>query len=318
MFTKAKPLIINKGELVMVKVNLDKLDTERVNENSKNIDRVSTVEMIKIINSEDKKVAEAIERETENVAAAVDLIYGKMKNGGRLIYVGAGNSGRLGVLDACECPPTFGTEPGLVTGILAGGMDATVNSKEGAEDFEQPAIDELINMNLNENDSVVGLTASGRTPFVKGALRYSREVGAATVAVSCSSNAEISGMADVAIEMLPGAEVITGSTRLKAGTAQKMLLNMLSTGVMIKLGKVYGNYMVDVRSNNEKLVERSKRIITNVTGVSREVAEEYLVKSNKSVKLAVFMILSGLELEDAKIALEKNENTIAKALDSVK
>ena len=272
----------------------------------------STLDMIKLINKEDHKVAEAVKEDVENIAKAVDLIYGRLIRGGRLIYVGAGNSGRLGVLDACECPPTFGVEPGVVVGVLAGGRNATVYAQEGSEDFEELSIEELKKLGLNENDAVVALSASGRTPYAKGALKYAKEVGAAHIAVSCSRNAELSKFGEVAIE------VVTGSTRLKAGTAQKMILNMLSTGSMIKSGKVYGNYMVDVRAGNHKLVERSKKIIVDCTGVSREEAEKYLEISEGKVKLAVFMILSQLNKEESIKVLEENDNTIYKALQAIK
>lgn len=299
-------------------VDLNKLDTEKINKNTANIDRLSTLDMINTINNEDFYVAEAVKVQTENIAKAVDKIYEKMSSGGRLFYVGAGNSGRLGVLDACECPPTFGVTPETVIGILSGGYNATVYANEGSEDVEDGAIEELKKHNFSGNDAIVGLSASGRTPYVKGALKYAKELGAAYIAVSCVKNAEMSQLAEVAIEVVTGAEVITGSTRLKAGTAQKMILNMISTGTMIKLGKVYGNYMVDVRANNNKLVERSKKIIMDCTGTDRETAEKYLELSDKSVKLAVFMILSGLSKDDSKKALEKNNNTIFKALESIK
>ena len=299
-------------------VDLNKLDTEKNNINTRNIDRLSTIDMISLINKEDFFVAEAVKAETENIAKAVDLIHSKMANGGRLFYVGAGNSGRLGVLDACECPPTFGVKAGTVIGILSGGYNATITANEGSEDVEDGALEDLKNHNFNGNDAIVGLSASGRTPYVKGALKYAKELGAAHIAVSCVKNAEMSNLGEVAIEVVTGAEVITGSTRLKAGTAQKMILNMLSTGTMIKLGKVYGNYMVDVRANNNKLVERSKKIIMDCTGVGREVAEKYLEMSGKSVKLAVFMILSGLSKEESIEVLAKNDNTIYKGLENVK
>ena len=283
----------------MTKVDLTRLDTEKVNERTKNIDKLSTLDMIKLINQEDYRVAEAVKENVENIAKAVDIIHGRLAQGGRLIYVGAGNSGRLGVLDACECPPTFGVESGIVVGILAGGYNATVYAQEGSEDFEELSIEELKKLHLNEKDAVVALSASGRTPYAKGALKYAKEIGAAHIAVSCSKSAELSKLGEVAIEVVTGAEVITGSTRLKAGTAQKMILNMLSTASMIKLGKVYGNYMVDVRAGNHKLVERSKKIIIDCTGVSREEAEKYLEISEGKVKLAVFMILSGLNKEES-------------------
>lgn len=299
-------------------VDLNRLDTEKVNKNTTNIDKLSTLDMINLINQEDFYVAEAVKKESKNIAAAVDLIYESLVKDGRIIYVGAGNSGRLGVLDACECPPTFGVESGKVIGILSGGYNATVYANEGSEDEEEGALEELKKINFNSNDVIVGLSASGRTPYVKGALKYAKEIGANHISLSCVKEAELSKFAQVAIEVITGAEVITGSTRLKAGTAQKMVLNMLSTGSMIKFGKVYGNYMVDVRANNNKLVERSKKIIMECTGVDRECAERYLEMSGKSVKVAVFMILSGLDKNKAIETLENNQNTIYKALEAIK
>ncbi|SFB10837.1 N-acetylmuramic acid 6-phosphate etherase [Clostridium frigidicarnis] len=299
-------------------IDLKRLDTEKVNKNTVNIDKVSTIDMVRMINKEDYLVAEAVEKEIKNIANAVDLIHGKLSKGGRLIYIGAGNSGRLGVLDACECPPTFGVSEDKVIGILSGGYEATVRANEGSEDIEDGAIKELKEIDFCENDCLVGLSASGRTPYVKGALKYAKEIGASHIAVSCSRNAEISTLAEVAIEIVTGAEVITGSTRLKAGTAQKMVLNMLSTGSMIKCGKVYGNYMVDVRAKNNKLVERSKKIIVDCTNVDRETAEEYLNECDGKVKVAVVSILSGLNKKESIKILEENENTIYKALNALK
>ena len=298
-------------------IDLSKLDTEKVNKNTVNIDRVSTVEMITLMNNEDFTVAEAVKKEVKNIAKAVDIIHERLSEGGRLIYVGAGNSGRLGVLDACECPPTFGVNEGIVIGILSGGYDATVRANEGSEDIEEGAIEELKRIEISEKDAIVGLSASGRTPYVKGALKYAKELGASHIAISCVKDAEISSLGQVAIEIITGAEVVTGSTRLKAGTAQKMVLNMLSTGAMIKCGKVYGNYMVDVRANNNKLVERSKKIIMECTSTDREKAEKYLQESDKNVKVAVFMILSGLNKQESIELLAKNDNTIYKALQAI-
>lgn len=298
-------------------IDLSKLDTEKINKNTVNIDRVSTVEMITLMNNEDFTVAEAVKKEVKNIAKAVDIIHERLSEGGRLIYVGAGNSGRLGVLDACECPPTFGVNEGVVIGILSGGYDATVRANEGSEDIEEGAIEELKRIKLCEKDAIVGLSASGRTPYVKGALKYAKKLGSTHIAISCVKDAEISSLGQVAIEIITGAEVVTGSTRLKAGTAQKMVLNMLSTGAMIKCGKVYGNYMVDVRANNNKLVERSKKIIMECTSVDREKAEKYLQESDKNVKVAVFMILSGLNKQESIELLAKNDNTIYKALQAI-
>lgn len=296
---------------------LEKLTTESRNENTLNIDKVSTLEMVKIINNEDKKVAFAVENELENIAKAIDEIVDRINRGGRLIYIGAGTSGRLGILDASECPPTYGVSEELVQGIIAGGKEAIFRAKEGAEDSEELAITDLKDKSLGENDVVVGLAASGRTPYVIGGLKYANDIGALTISVTCNGDSEVSKVAQISIAPVVGAEVVTGSTRLKAGTAQKLVLNMLSTGTMIKLGKVYGNLMVDVKATNEKLVERAKRIVCEATGVERGQAEKTLKETNFDVKLAIFMILSGLNINEAKEKLSKNKGYIAKAMEII-
>ena len=296
---------------------LEKLTTESRNENTLNIDKVSTLEMVKIINNEDKKVAFAVENELENIAKAIDGIVDRINRGGRLIYIGAGTSGRLGILDASECPPTYGVSEELVQGIIAGGKEAIFRAKEGAEDSEELAITDLKDKSLSENDVIVGLAASGRTPYVIGGLKYANDIGALTISVTCNGDSEVSKVAQISIAPIVGAEVVTGSTRLKAGTAQKLVLNMLSTGTMIKLGKVYGNLMVDVKATNEKLVERAKRIVCEATGVERGQAEKTLKETNFDVKLAIFMILSGLNINDAKEKLSKNKGYIAKVMEIV-
>ena len=282
------------------------------------IDQVSTMEMVKKINDEDKKVALAVEKELPQIAGAIDGIVERMKKGGRLIYIGAGTSGRLGILDASECPPTYGVSEELVQGIIAGGQEAIFRAKEGAEDSKELAIEDLKSKNLNKNDTVVGLAASGRTPYVIGGLEYANSIGALTVSITCNANSNVAKTAKIAISPVVGPEVVTGSTRLKSGTAQKLVLNMLSTGSMIKLGKVYGNLMVDVQSTNEKLVERAKKIVSEATGVDTETAAIYLKETNSNVKLAIFMILSKLSMLDAKAVLDKNDGYIAKALMDVK
>lgn len=301
-----------------MEINLQKLDTEQVNENTKNIDNLSTIDMITTINNEDKKVALEVEKVIPCIAKAVDETYNRIKSGGRLIYIGAGTSGRLGVLDASECPPTYGVDFELVQGIMAGGRDAMFKAKEGAEDSKELAVEDLKAINLTKNDMVIGLAASGRTPYVIGGLEYAKEIGAGTGSVSCVQNSEVSNVAEFAIEVVVGAEVVTGSTRMKSGTAQKMVLNMISTGVMIKLGKVYGNLMIDVRPTNEKLVERAKVIIMKCTGVTRDVAEEYMSLSGNDVRLSIFMILSKLNKEESINILDENDNNIRKALESLK
>ena len=301
----------------MSKIVLDKLTTESRNKNTLNIDKVSTLEMVKIINNEDKKVALAVENELPQIAEAIDGIVERMHKGGRLIYIGAGTSGRLGILDASECPPTYGVSEDLVQGIIAGGQEAIFRAKEGAEDSKVLAVEDLKSKNLTENDTVVGLAASGRTPYVIGGLEYANNIGALTVAVTCNGDSEVSKVAKISIAPVVGAEVVTGSTRLKSGTAQKLVLNMLSTGTMIKLGKVYGNLMVDVKATNEKLVERAKRIVCEATGAERVQAEKVLNETKFDVKLAIFMILSGLNINEAREKLSKNKGYIAKAMENI-
>ena len=302
----------------MKKIDLEKLTTESRNENSLNIDKVSTLEMVKIINSEDKKVALAVEAELPKIAEAIDGIVERIHKGGRLIYIGAGTSGRLGILDASECPPTYGVSEELVQGIIAGGKEAIFRAKEGAEDSKELAVEDLKNISLSENDTVVGLAASGRTPYVIWGLEFANKIGALTLSVTCNANSEVAKSAKISIAPVVGAEVVTGSTRLKSGTAQKLVLNMLSTGTMIKLGKVYGNLMVDVRATNEKLVERAKKIVCEATGVEREEAENILKDTDFDVKLSIFMILSNLNKDEAKKVLDENKGYIAQALKSIK
>lgn len=301
-----------------MKIDLSKLTTESRNTRTLNIDNVSTLDMVKLINDEDKLVALAVEKELESISEAIDVIVERIKKGGRLIYIGAGTSGRLGILDASECPPTYGVSEELVQGLIAGGYEAIFRAKEGAEDSKELAIDDLISKNINENDIIVGLAASGRTPYVIGGLEYANKIGAATVSITCNGDSEVSKVAKISIAPVVGAEVVTGSTRLKSGTAQKLVLNMLSTGTMIKLGKVYGNLMVDVRPTNAKLVVRAKNIIREATNCSQEVAEEFFEKSDRNVKLAIFMILSGKDKLESENILNSNDGIIAKALNSIK
>lgn len=301
----------------MDKLNLSKLTTESRNQNTLNIDKVSTLEMVKMINEEDKKVANAIEIELPKIAEAIDGIVERMQKGGRLIYIGAGTSGRLGILDASECPPTYGVSEELVQGLIAGGQEAIFRAKEGAEDSKELAVLDLKDKHLNENDTVVGIAASGRTPYVIGGLEYANEIEALTISVTCNADSQVAKEAKIAISPVVGAEVVTGSTRLKSGTAQKLVLNMLSTGSMIKMGKVYGNLMVDVKATNEKLVGRSKKIVCEATGVSFKESETILNETGFDVKLSIFMILSNLEKEEAKVILEMNNGYIAKALKNI-
>ena len=301
-----------------MEIDLSKLTTESRNPRTSNIDNVSTLEMVKLINEEDKLVPLTVEKELENISKAIDVIVERLRRGGRLIYIGAGTSGRLGILDASECPPTYGVSEELVQGLIAGGYEAIFRAKEGAEDSKELAIEDLKSKSLNENDVVVGLAASGRTPYVIGALEYANKIGAASISITCNGDSEVSKVSKISIAPVVGAEVVTGSTRLKSGTAQKLVLNMLSTGTMIKLGKVYGNLMVDVRPTNEKLIVRAKNIIKEATNCSEEVAEEFFEKSGRNVKLGIFMILSGKDIEESKKILSDKEGVIAKALNSIK
>ena len=275
-------------------MNFANLTTEQRNAASANIDKVSTLEMVKIINDEDKKVAAAVEKVLPQIASAVDLIAEKISKGGRLFYIGAGTSGRLGVLDASECPPTFGVENNLVQGIIAGGNYALTNAVEGAEDNKNLAIEDLREKNFTAKDILVGIAASGRTPYVLSAIEYAKKIGAATLGVSCVENSALAKIVDIEITPVTGAEVITGSTRMKAGTATKMVLNMLTTGAMIKLGKVYGNLMVDVHATNEKLRDRAKRIVIAATGCDEFTAVETLKKFNGSAKNSIDYIKSNI------------------------
>ena len=292
---------------------LENLMTEKRNPKTQNLDQMSAGEFLTVMNEEDGKVAAAVKETLPDVEKAVKTIVKNLKNGGRLIYMGAGTSGRLGVLDAVECSPTFGTTD-EVQGIIAGGEGAFVKAVEGAEDSKDLAEKELKKLNIGKNDTIAGIAASGRTPYVIGGLEYARRVGADTVSISCNKNAEISKYADVAIEVDCGPEVLTGSTRLKAGSAQKMILNMISTASMVGVGKVYGNLMVDVRATNEKLVERAKRIVMEATGASYEEAERTLISAEWHVKTAIVMILAGCEYEEAAYRLEKADGFVREAI----
>ncbi|MCY7817244.1 N-acetylmuramic acid 6-phosphate etherase [Bacillus haynesii] len=293
---------------------LGSLTTERRNERSKRIHQAETIDMLKIMNDEDKTVAEAVQQVLPDVKTAVDYAVGSLKKGGRIIYIGAGTSGRLGVLDAAECPPTFSISPESVIGIMAGGEKALYQAVEGAEDHEAFGRRDLEAVNLSNNDTVIGIAASGRTPYVLGALKYAKETGAKTVSLTCNENSAISQAADHSIEVVVGPEVIAGSTRMKAATAHKMILNMISTAAMIKMGKVYENLMVDVKVSNDKLKERAIRIIQTVTGVPKETAAQALEKSNNQVKTAIIMLKTNEDAASAEKLLQKSEGDIEKAL----
>jgi N-acetylmuramic acid 6-phosphate etherase len=299
-------------------VELKCIPTEQRNAESAHIDTLSTREMVKLINHEDKKVAVAVEKEIDHIAAAVDLIYSKMSTGGRLIYVGAGTSGRLGILDAVECPPTFSTDPEQVQGLIAGGERAMFKAVEDAEDNPELGKADLEKIGFTKNDVLVGIAASGRTPYVLGAFKYARSIGAPTIAVTCCEDCEINRNADIFIAPTPGPEVIAGSTRMKSGTAQKMVLNMLSTCTMIRLGKVYGNLMVDVMPSNKKLIHRCVSIVCSATNCDEDTARQALSQCDYKAKTAIVMILCKCTAQEAIQKLEKNSGRIADVLRSEK
>lgn len=295
-------------------MNLGALISESRNPATMELDKLSTLEMLTCINDEDCKVPEAIRLVLPAIAQAVELAAGALKQGGRLIYLGAGTSGRLGVLDASECPPTFGVPHGMVIGLIAGGPGALLKAVEGAEDDMALGARDLQDLNLTATDMVVGLAASGRTPYVIGALRYARQLGCPTAAISCNPDSPIAQEAQVAISPLVGPEALTGSTRMKSGTAQKLVLNMLSTGAMVKLGKVYQNLMVDVKATNVKLVDRACRIVVEATGASRAEAENALSQTEFEVKPAILMILKGVSAEQARQDLQQHHGYLRAAL----
>ncbi len=291
--------------------------TEERNPLTTEIDTLSTFEMLALINAEDQKVALAVRDELPRIAAAVDAITARMQRGGRLIYIGAGTSGRLGVLDASECPPTFGTPPELVVGLIAGGPAALTEAIEGAEDDHEGGVEEIAELDLNVNDCVVGIAASGRTPYAIGGLEEAKRRGALTVSIACNRPSPLDDLADIGIAPIVGAEVISGSTRLKAGTAQKMVLNMLSTAVMIRLGKTYSNLMVDVQPTNIKLRDRALRIVASATGLGLDQAGELLQACEGEVKTAIVAELAGVSPEMARNRLQETGGYVRKAIGDV-
>ena len=295
-------------------MNLDKLTTETRNTQTMNLDELSTSEVMTLMNQEDQKVALAVEEALPMITKVVETITDSFSKGGRLIYMGAGTSGRLGVLDAAECVPTFSVDPSMVQGLIAGGMKAMTVAVEGAEDSKTLGAEDLEAIQLTDKDVVVGIAASGRTPYVIGGLEYATKVGAKTATISCNKDAKISQFAQMPIEVDAGPEVLTGSTRLKAGTAQKLILNMLSTGAMIGSGKVYQNLMVDVKPSNEKLEERSKRIIMQATDCTYEEASETFEAADHQVKLAIVMILTHSDKETATQKLTEAKGFIRETL----
>ncbi|WP_109880627.1 N-acetylmuramic acid 6-phosphate etherase [Proteus mirabilis] len=295
-------------------IDLSNLVTESRNYHSEHIDTLSTLEMLKVINNEDKKVPFAVEATLPHIARLVDKVVTAFSQGGRLIYCGAGTSGRLGILDASECPPTYGIPHDMVIGLIAGGHKAILQAVENAEDNVQLGAEDLRQLNFNAKDVLVGIAASGRTPYVIGALEYARSLGAVTGAISCNPDSPIAQRADIAITPIVGPEVVTGSSRMKAGTAQKLVLNMITTGAMIKMGKVFGNLMVDVEATNAKLIERQIRIVMQATECERATAEQALAQCQRHCKTAILMILAGVDAQQATQLLAQNKGFIRQAL----
>jgi N-acetylmuramic acid 6-phosphate etherase len=298
--------------------DLGLLNTERRNERSTGMDGLSVSELLLVINAEDQLVAPAVALAIPQIAAAVEQIAFALRGGGRLLYLGAGTSGRIGLLDAVECPPTFGTDPAQIQALLAGGSDAFVNAAEGAEDRGEDAIADLDRAEVGHGDVVVGLAASGRTPYVIAGLDHAGELGAVTVSVACNPAALASRHADIAIEIDTGPEVLTGSTRLKAGTAQKLVCNMLSTAAMVQLGKTYQNLMIDMRPSNEKLLDRARRIVAEAAGVDLGRAARALHEAGNSCKVAAVMLLAGVEAGEAERRLATADGFVARAVSRLK
>lgn len=295
-------------------ISLNDMTTEKTNASTENLDTMSPLEIVQAMNQEDATVALSVQKVLPQIAQTVEWVVQSLRSGGRLIYMGAGTSGRLGVLDAVECPPTFGTSPDLVVGLIAGGERAFVKAVEGAEDSTTMGVEDLKALNLSAQDTVVGIAASGRTPYVVAALEYANGVGCNTVAISCNQGSAIGKAAKLAIEVEVGPEVLTGSTRLKAGTAQKMILNMISTASMVGVGKVYHNLMIDVQQTNAKLKVRAENIVMQVTDVSREQARETLDAAKGSVKLALVMLLQGCDAQTAEQKLVVSNGHVRGAL----
>ena len=293
---------------------LSTLITEQRNPNSMHVDSLSALEIVQLMNEEDKQVPLAIEKCLPQIAQAVECVVAAFQQGGRLVYIGAGTSGRLGVLDASECPPTFGVSPEMVKGIIAGGERALRHPIEGAEDSKEQAVIDLQTIHFSSKDVLVGIAASGRTPYVIGALEYAKSLASVTVSIASNPNSAMANIVDIAIDTVVGPEVLTGSSRLKSGTAQKLVLNMLTTASMILMGKCYQNLMVDVQASNEKLKARAIRIVMQATDCDKALAEETLKQADQNAKLAIMMILSGLDRAQAEALLEKHQGKLQLAL----
>jgi len=298
----------------MSDIRIDHLKTESRNPRTLNLDTMSTMELLRIMNEEDQKVIDAVKEALPQIEQCVQLVIKALNNNGRLIYIGAGTSGRLGILDAVECAPTFSTTDEVI-GIIAGGEKAFIKAVEGAEDSEELAEKDLDAVSLGEKDVVVGIAASGRTPYVIGALKHAKKHGAKAVGIACNKNSELAKYADVTIEVDAGPEILTGSTRLKAGTCQKLILNMISTASMVGIGKVYGNLMVDMKPTNLKLKERAKRIVMESTGCDKKTAEKILEETDYSMKEAIVMILTGVSREEAERRIIENKGFVRKCIE---
>ena len=295
-------------------INLSGMSTESRNRNTMNLDTMSPLEIVTAMNEEDAKIAQAIQPALPDIAQCVTWAVEAIQAGGRIIYTGAGTSGRLGVLDALECPPTFGVAPETVVGLVAGGIQSFILPDESAEDSPALGREDLENLHLESRDIVIGIAASGRTPYVLGGLQYAKELGCHTVAISCNQGSPIGKAAELAIEVVPGPEVVTGSTRLKAGTCQKLILNMISTATMVRCGKVYQNLMVDVMPTNEKLVVRAENIVMEATGCDRDTARDAMARSGDSAKVAITMILADCGPEEARTRLEQADGHVRLAI----
>ena len=312
MLRNAKVKAVSEKGLI---TELERLVSEERNPRTMDMDLLPTVELLRRINDEDKGVAYAVEKVIPEIAACVDRIADAFAKGGRLIYMGAGTSGRIGVLDASECPPTFRVPPTMVIGLIAGGYDALTKATEGAEDSQARGAEALAEIGLTDKDIVVGIAASGRTPYVIGGLNHARKVGATTVALSCNPHSAIAAIADIAISPIVGPEVLTGSTRMKAGTAEKLVLNMLTTASMVKIGKTYQNLMVDLKASNRKLVARAARIVMQATDCTLEEAEAALAQTHNDVKLAILVTMTGMNPAEARFALEGAGGFLRKAIE---
>lgn len=296
---------------------MSRLTTEARNPASEKIDTLAPLEIVRLMNAEDARVAEAVGLVGEAIAKAIDIIADRLRTGGRLIYIGAGTSGRLGVLDATECPPTFSTPPEMVVGLIAGGYGALMKAVEGAEDHPEFAVADLKQINFSPADVLVAIATSGRTPYCVGGLSYARQIGAPAIGLACNEASAMAAAADLMITPVVGPEIISGSTRLKAGTATKLVLNMLTTGAMVLLGKTYGNLMVDLKATNTKLIARTRRIVADLTGLSEEAAEQQLARCNGELKTAIVAHQRGVSPEQARKLLADAGNQLRKALDSI-